>query len=58
MADFGKPTYTRADVKLHGKEYEEEWVYYYTRGIPLLNQNTWTCNFFLNDGIVAEVDVL
>ncbi len=57
-SQIGEPSYIRQNVIFKGKIYEEQFGYYYSRGIPLLSETSWSCIFYINDGIVENVDVL
>ncbi len=55
---MGAPTKILNHSALRGISYEEEWIYYYERGVPLINSSSYSINFYIEDGIVKAVDIL
>jgi len=55
LRDLGQPTEIKKNVYRGGKLYDEEWYFYNSRGIPLVNQNSWAYVFYFNHGIIEDV---
>ena len=55
LRDLGQPTEIKKNIYRGGKLYDEEWYFYNSRGIPLVNQNSWAYVFYFNRGIIEDV---
>ncbi len=56
--DFGPPIEINKNISHGGKMYEEEWYYYYSKGVPLINQNSWAYIFYLNGNTIEDISFL
>ncbi len=54
---FGEPTEVHYLSWFKGIQHEEQWVYIYRRGIPLVYSEGCIKNFFFNEGKVVAVGV-
>ncbi len=54
LKDFGPPTEINKNVLHKGKTYDEEWYYYHSTGLPLVNQNSWAYIFYINNHIIES----
>ncbi len=60
---YGKPDSVNYDVFKYNKiikvsvKYEEEIVYTYEKGVLMINKNSYSIIFYLNDGIVKDCKV-
>ena len=58
LTDFGEPSYVNQDAWLREVKYSHSWVYHYSRGIFMINQNTWICIFYFEGDKVVKVHVM
>lgn len=55
--ELGIPNHRKQNVLVRGENFEEQWVYRFTRGITLVNQSTWAYDFFFINDKVVDVRV-
>ena len=55
--NFGKPYSIRRNIIYKGKNYQEEWRYWYSKGVAIIMEESWAYNFYINDGIVEYIEV-
>ncbi|MFA6378973.1 MAG: hypothetical protein WCX16_04230 [Candidatus Omnitrophota bacterium] len=55
--DFGEPRSIKYDIPCKEGLCEEAWRYWYSRGIPFVIEESWAYNFYINNGIVAYVNI-
>lgn len=57
LTEMGKPSAVRYNVLRSGHNYDEEWNYTFSKGIPLLTQSQSAVWFYVKDSKIMAIDV-
>ena len=55
--DFGEPSLIKKNIPHKEKQYDEWWRYWYSKGMPMILEESWAYDFYINNGIVEYVEV-